>query len=87
MEPSASSGMKSQFDWELDAKRAKFRTLKNLSQPSKMARKTLNSKDLQDTVLVFLVVPEHLQKLASDPTAATKYVKEQKFNQVVNVKI
>lgn len=52
-----------------------------------MARKTVNAKDLQDTTLVFLVVLECLQKLASDPTAATKYVKEQKFNQVVNVKI
>lgn len=66
-------GLQSQFDWELNAKRAKLRTLGNLSGPLKMVRKTENSKGLQGT-LPMLLVPECLQKLASDPTAVTKYV-------------
>lgn len=56
----------------------------NFEEPTRVPKddeKDIEFKWFWGTMAVFLV-PECLQKFVLDPAAATKYVKEQKFNRV-----
>lgn len=62
-------------------KESKAQNFEELTPVLKDGEKDIELKGFGGTMAVFLV-PECLQKFVSDPTAATKYVKEQKFNRV-----